>query len=168
MTGDDRLPHPRGAENQVIGVRCKHNHFNDTTVAYCMVCGISMAQSEKVPVLGTRPALGVLVLDDGTTYSLERSYVFGRAPETDELVDIGKASPVRLADPMMSRVHARVVLDGWEVSVIDADSTNGTFVCPPGQLSWTRLSPGAGATLRPGAMAAFGRRRLRYHSYRNW
>jgi MFS transporter, DHA2 family, multidrug resistance protein len=162
-------PHPQdAAENQVMGVHCKHNHFNDTAMAYCTVCGISMAQSEKVPVMGIRPALGVLVLDDGTTYSLERAYVFGRAPETDEMVATGKASPVRLADPMMSRVHARVMLDGWEVCVIDAESTNGTFVCPPGQLSWTRLSRGAGTTLPPGSMAAFGRRRLRYHSYRNW
>jgi DHA2 family multidrug resistance protein-like MFS transporter len=162
-------PHPQdAAENQVVGVRCKHDHFNDSSMAYCMVCGISMAQSEKVPVLGIRPALGVLVLDDGTTYSLERAYVFGRAPETDEMVASGKASPVRLADPMMSRVHARVVLDGWEVWLIDTDSTNGTFVCPPGQLAWTRLSRGASMALQPGAMAAFGRRRLRYHSYRNW
>lgn len=150
----------------VFGVYCRRSHFNDPKMAYCTVCGISMAQATRLPVLGRRPALGVLVLDDGAIYPLVQEHVFGRAPGTDGMVVAGTATPVRLTDPSVSRVHARIVLDGWDVRVVDTGSTNGTFLCAPGETSWTRLPRGAGATLQPGTVAAFGRRQLRYHSYR--
>ena len=38
----------------------------------------------------------------------------------------------------ISRVHARIRLDGWNVTVADAGSANGTFVAQPGDQSWTR------------------------------
>ncbi|HET8643619.1 MAG TPA: MFS transporter [Pseudonocardiaceae bacterium] len=153
---------------KVYGIYCRQAHFNDPEVTYCTVCGCSMTQAIRMPLLGTRPPLGVLVLDDGTLYPLAREYVIGRVPEDDESVSTGRASPVRLGDPMVSRVHARVVLSGWEVRVVDAGSTNGTYVCPPGEQEWTRVPTGLGMTLRPGSMAALGRRQLRYHSHRNF
>ncbi len=149
----------------VVGVYCRRAHFNDPRMNYCTVCGISMAQATRSPVLGKRPALGVLVLDDGTMYPLVRNSVIGRSPETDGTVQVGAASPMRLDDPSVSRVHARIVLDGWDVYVIDEGSRNGTFLCLPGE-SWTRSPAGARAALLPGTVVAFGRRQLRYHSYR--
>ena len=97
----------------VIGVLCKHGHFNDPKVPYCSVCGISMTQLTRVPAPGPRPPLGVLTLDDGTAYPLERGYVLGRTPARDELVRSGRASPLPLADRTVSRVHARVLPNGW-------------------------------------------------------
>lgn len=149
----------------VVGVYCRRAHFNDPRMNYCTVCGISMAQATRSPVLGKRPALGVLVLDDGTMYPLVRNSVVGRIPETDETVQVGAASPMRLDDPSVSRVHARIVLDGWDVCLIDEGSRNGSFLCLPGE-SWTRSPAGARAALLPGTVVAFGRRQLRYHSYR--
>lgn len=155
------------AGTQVLGVHCKNSHFNDPAVAYCAVCGIAMTQSDRVPVLGDRPPLGVVIDDGGTMYPLSRDLVVGRAPEADEAVASGAASPVRVTDPLVSRVHARVVLDGWTVTVVDAGSRNGTFVWAPGQASWTRVRPGEAAELRPGTVVAFGRHQLSYHSYRH-
>ena len=66
----------------------------------------------------------------------------------------------------MSRVHARIMLDGWDVVVVDAGSTNGTFLCDPGDSSWHRIPAGSGVQLLPGAVVAFGQRQLRYHSHR--
>ena len=152
---------------QVIGVYCKKEHFNDPKVAYCTVCGIAMAQTTRLPVLGVRPPLGVLVLDDGTMFPLERDHVLGRTPEEDEAVAAGLASGLALLDPLVSRVHARIVLEGWQVSVVDESSTNGTFLWGPGDTSWTRLPRGAKAPLHPGSVTAIGQRQLRYHSYRN-
>ncbi len=152
---------------QVLGLRCTKGHFNDPDLAYCAVCGISMLQATRVPVPGDRPPLGVLVLDDGTTHPLVRDLVLGRAPEAHDTVAAGEASPVPVADPMVSRVHARVVLDGWQVSVVDAGSTNGTFLRAPGQASWSRVPRGAGVPLRPGTVVVLGGRQFRYHSYRN-
>jgi pSer/pThr/pTyr-binding forkhead associated (FHA) protein len=155
------------APSTVLGVYCKRSHFNDPAVAYCTVCGIAMAQATRRLVPGPRPQLGVLVLDDGSMYPLTGSLVLGRAPSLDPAVAAGSASPVRLADPLVSRVHARIMLDGWQVVLVDAGSRNGTFVCAAGQSSWTRLARGGTAVLATGAMVAFCRRELRYHSYRN-
>jgi hypothetical protein len=150
----------------VLGVYCTKDHFNDPEVAYCSVCGISMAQG-RMPELGTRPQLGVLVLDDGTTYPLARDHVVGQAPETDEAVAAGDASPVLLRDPLVSLVHARILLRDWQVNLVDAGSANGTFVQPRGQSSWTRSDPGLQTTLTPGAVVAFGHRQAYYYSYRS-
>jgi len=152
---------------QVIGVRCKNGHFNDPKMAHCAVCGILMASSDRQLVIGERPQLGVLVVDDGTVSPLVLDHVVGRMPESDTAVAAGLASAVRLIDPLVSAVHARVVLDGWEVRVVDAGSVIGTFVCGPGETAWTPLSSGDSALLRPGTVVAFGRRQLCYHSYRN-
>ena len=103
------------ATSLVIGVRCKHGHFNDPDVPYCSVCGISMIQMTRVPAPGARPPLGVLTLDDGIGYPLERGYVLGRIPDRDELVLSGRARPLPLADRTVSRVHARVLPTGWDV-----------------------------------------------------
>jgi MFS transporter, DHA2 family, multidrug resistance protein len=156
-----------GHNGQVIGIHCARSHFNDPNVTYCAVCGISMTQAVRKPVLGNRPPLGVLVLDDGTMFPLERDHVFGREPESDTAVAAGEANAVPLADPLVSRVHAKVLLEGWEVSVVDAQSTNGTFVWGPDSTSWTKLPPGEKTRLLPGVIAAIGSRQLRYHSYRS-
>lgn len=157
---------PETGDDLVLGVYCKRAHFNDPEMAYCTVCGISMAQATRAPVWGKRPSLGVLVVDDGTMLPLVREHVFGRVPEADNSVAQGKATPVRLFDMSVSRVHGRVVLDGWSVAVADAGSTNGTFLCVPGESSWVRLPAGILTPLRTGSVVAFGRRQLRYHSHR--
>ncbi|HEX4700497.1 MAG TPA: FHA domain-containing protein, partial [Pseudonocardiaceae bacterium] len=150
----------------VLGVYCRRSHFNDPAMTYCTVCGISMAQSVRSRTWGRRPSLGVLVLDDGGMFSLVREHVFGREPEIDPAVVAGRAIPVTLADRSVSRVHARIVLNGWDVHVVDTGSTNGTFVSMPGASSWTPIPHGSGAALRPGMVVAFGSRQLRYYSHR--
>jgi hypothetical protein len=161
------VPEPFAPRQQVLGVYCKNSHFNDPQATYCAICGIGMAQMTRVPVRGSRPQLGVVILDDGTMLPLVRDYVLGRAPNTAAAVASGQAAPVQLTDPLVSRVHARVVLQGWEVRLVDAGSTNGTYVCRPGTSSWWRLPPGGSLALRPGMAVAIGSRQLRYHSYRN-
>lgn len=158
---------PAPVEPQVLGLHCKQDHFNDPTVAYCSVCGISMTQCSRPPEWGPRPQVGVLVTDDGTTHPLARDLVVGRAPEGDESVAAGLAGTLVLPDPLVSRVHARVTLHDWQVRVTDTGSANGTFLLPHGQASWTRLEPGAETTVTPGSAIAFGRREVRYYSHRN-
>ena len=153
--------------NVVIGVHCKNEHFNDPRVAYCAVCGISMTQATRRPVLGCRPPLGVLVLDDGAMRALDRDHVIGRDPAEDRAVAEGRSAGITVDDPMVSRVHARVTLDEWDVCVVDAGSTNGTYVWSPGQPNWRRLAPGEAARLRPGSAVSFGTHQFNYHSYRH-
>jgi hypothetical protein len=151
----------------LTGARCSKGHINDPRLAYCATCGISLLLAPRTPVPGPRPPLGVLVLDDGVTCPLVNDLVLGRTPEADLAVATGEADPIRLTGAGVSRVHARLVLEGWEVAVADAGSTNGTFIWDPAQRSWSRLALGARAVLRPGAALALGGRQLRYHTYRD-
>jgi len=153
----------------VEGVYCKNDHFNDPALRYCQLCGISMAQLTQVTRLGPRPPLGVLLLDDGTTFRLDADYVVGRDPEQDPDVGGGRARPLRIADGMsgVSRRHLRVALSGWQVQVVDLHSANGTYVAPPRDGGPQRIETGVPVVIRPGSQIAFGRRWLRYESHRN-
>lgn len=150
----------------VEGIYCSRGHFNSPDSIFCSACGISMVQQTHNRVPGPRPPLGVLVTDEGAVFSLVRDYVVGREPETAPDVLAGKAGPIALDDPKvaMSRIHARVLLDGWEVRVEDASSANGTFV-GHGDDEWTRLAPGVPTTIKPGTRIAVGGRTLTFETH---
>jgi hypothetical protein len=154
---------------QVLGVYCKNGHFDDPAARYCAICGISMAQQTLIPRLGPRPPLGVLVLDDGSIFSLDRDYVIGREPQRDTDVQNGSARPMRIEDPygQLSRVHLRIHLEGWQVEVVDLGSANGTGIWRPGDTQWTRVPPNTRIPIRPGTQVGFGRNQLRFESHTN-
>jgi hypothetical protein len=85
--------------------------------------------------------VGALVCQDGPTVPLDRAYVLGREPHADPDVQSAVASPVVLRDPdqLISRVHARVSVDGDAVFVRDASSVSGTFIAAPGAQDWVRV-----------------------------
>ncbi len=83
---------------------------------------------------------GALVMPDGAVYPLDRPYVIGRSPQSDDLVKKASASPIVLPrDRHVSRVHAYVSLDRGKVFVRDASTRSGTFVAAPGTDQWTRI-----------------------------
>jgi len=159
----DRPPAPPN-DRLVQGVLCAVGHLNDPVAAFCRVCGRRMDHT-KIVVEGERPALGVLVVDDGSAIVLHGGCVFGREPERSEPARRG-ATPIRLADHsgQMSRAHAEIRLVGWEVMVVDLGSTNGTFVRLPGDHQPRRLNPGTAMTLIPGAELKIGGRTLKFDS----
>ncbi|WP_084529191.1 FHA domain-containing protein [Nocardia crassostreae] len=116
----------------VRGFKCAHHHLNDPRVSFCAVCGIRMDQLTCVLTEGIRPPLGVLLLDDGTSYVLDTDIVIGREPDRSTQVRQG-AHPIRIEDASggMSRVHAEIRLMDWDVTVIDRGSANGTHIRPP-------------------------------------
>jgi pSer/pThr/pTyr-binding forkhead associated (FHA) protein len=151
----------------VPGVYCPQQHFNDPRVAYCATCGSPLSRNGADVRQGPRPALGVLVLDDGDTFVVDGDYVLGRDPDNDEAVQAGSARPLILADPgrSISRVHARIELDEWEVRLSDCISANGTFVASEGS-GWTRVLPGHAVTIQPGTHLLLGQRILLFDSPR--
>jgi hypothetical protein len=167
------IPAPSGPAAQeppgttVQGIECSRQHFNDPTSIYCAVCGISMVHQTHNLVSGPRPPLGVIVLDDGSVFSLDGDYVLGREPDNAEEVLSGKATGLTLEDPdtTMSRVHAKLLLVGWDVQLHDASSANGTYSARPGDTEWTRLTPGTSVILKPGAKVALGGRTLVFDSH---
>ncbi len=151
----------------VEGIVCSRGHFGDPSSAYCASCGISMVHRTHNLVEGRRPPLGVAVLDDGSTYVLDGDYVIGREPEEDPEVLAGRVRRLAVNDPerTVSRVHARIELQGWDVNVRDSNSSNGTYVAQPGATEWTRLTPHETITIRPGARLLVGDRTFVFESH---
>lgn len=151
----------------VKGIQCKRNHFNAPNAAFCGVCGISMVQQTHELVDGPRPPLGVIVFDDGTAFGLDADYVIGREPENDAQVSSGQLRGLTIEDPegSVSRVHALIKLDGWDVQIVDRDSANGTRVSAPADDSWTSLTPHAPMVIQPGTKVQLGRRTFTFDAH---
>lgn len=146
----------------VLGVACSQGHHNHPDAVYCSQCGTKMGVHHTTVLLnGPRPPLGVLVVDDGTTYSLSEDLVIGREPTSHDDVVAGTASPMILTDDTLSlsRQHARIVLDDWSVFVQDLGSSNGTFMSRAGQAeNWVRVEPASTTPLEPGDRLRVGGR----------
>jgi hypothetical protein len=156
------------AEPAVVdGVLCARNHFNDPNVQYCRQCGIAMVQLTQRIEKGPRPPLGVLLLDDGTGFTLDMDYVVGREPVLDGDVAAGRARPLRIPDPggTVSRLHLRISLIGWQIEVRDINSSNGSVVYFPDGHE-LRLVAGDSTIIPPGTKVSVGHRSLEYQSYR--
>lgn len=152
---------------EVQGIMCSRGHFNSPAARFCVQCGISMVHQTHHLVTRARPPLGVLVSDEGAVHPLSADVVIGRDPETAEDVVSGHAVPLLMQDPggSMSRIHARIVLVGWDVNVVDASSANGTFVATTDEDEWTRLEPGVPTTVKPGSRISMGGRTLTFESH---
>lgn len=151
----------------VKGVLCANGHFNHPQARYCSVDGVSMVHRTLAPVQRPRPTLGVMVSDDGSAYPLDHDYLVGREPDGDERVISGEFTPLFLEDAerSVSRVHAEIRLEGWDVTIVDRDSANGTYVAPRGETEWRRLPSGRQETIAPGTRIAFGKRTMTFDSH---
>lgn len=164
---DAAAPVPDGqAGPRVQGILCPLMHLNDPRGLFCNICGRSLVHVTHVMVEGSRPSLGVLVLDDATVYSLDADYVIGREPELDEGVAAGRVRPLRLGDEddVASRVHAEVRLSDWDVIVEDRGSANGTYLAPPDSERWEPLTARTPVSLQPGSRVRVGHRILQFES----
>lgn len=156
-----------GPQEQVRGVYCKNRHFNDPRVLFCGICGINMVQQTPVLVNGVRPPLGVIVLDDGSVFQLDNPYLLGRDPSADERIASGEFRPLPIIDQsnQVSRVHARLEMRGWDVVLVDNNSTNGTFVHIPRTPDWVRMPPGTEQVLVQGTRVRIGHRTLAFNTH---
>jgi len=158
---DDEDPQP-----QAEGHLCSRGHLNDPQSHFCVICGIRMNERTGKLVLGPRPPLGLIVFDDGATYTIDTEYLVGRGTEGDPRVKSGELRPIRVDDPSgsVSRVHAEVRLRGWEVLLVDSGSRNGTQIALPGKTVWTRLTPSESVRLVPGTQVRLGARTFVFES----
>ncbi len=167
IAGQESHVHEDTSGPKVRGVICSRGHFNDPAAPFCSVCGISMVQRTLNLVEGPRPPLGVIVLDDGTTFTLDFDYVLGREPENDPAVVSGQARPLAMTDPdrTVSRVHAGLVIDGWNVKAVDRGSANGTFIATSADDEWVALIPNRPTLVKPGTRIRLGQRVLLFDSH---
>jgi hypothetical protein len=150
---------PKSIREVVHGVRCVNGHFNHQGMLYCRACGIGMVQQSAVLVEGERPSLGVIVMADGSTFSLDDEYLLGREASRDAGV-----RSIVVDDRRVSRRHALLSLKGWDVIVTDLGSSNGTYVKNPGWPEWVRATPHQPVTLDPGGQIGIGGQVLVYES----
>lgn len=157
---------PEDTRPRVKGFLCSRGHLNDPRVLFCNLCGIRMAQQTGVFIEGVRPPLGLLLFDNGATVSLDMDYLLGREPETDDRVRSGELRPLLVVDQTggVSRHHAEVRLEGWDVVLVDIGSANGTLVAPQGAPAWSSLVPHQPVRLLPGMSVRMGSRQFAFES----
>jgi hypothetical protein len=126
--------------------------------------GLAVENAAEEP--GARPPVGLLVFDDGATYTVDAEYLMGRMPEADPRVASGALRSLALEDSSgaVSRVHAQIVVNGWEALLVDVGSRNGTFVSPPGEQGWTQLPAGETHLLVPGTRVRIGGRSFQFEA----
>jgi FHA domain len=150
----------------VLGVYCKNGHFGDPNARSCVVCGVSRSRRGPAPQPGPRPPLGALVLDDNSALELSADCVVGREPTLDPAVAAGEAHPLSIPDAAVSRVHARIHLDGWQVLLIDLGSVNGTRIRLPGKRSEQALEANVPFPLQSGTRVLVGTQGFQYEAHR--
>jgi hypothetical protein len=156
-----------GAVEPVVvdGALCARMHFNAPDAMFCRDCRVSLREMTSISRRQPRPPLGVLLVDDGRGYPLDRDYVIGREPLLDDDVAAGRATPLPITDPegSVSRLHLRVSLVGWRVEVRDLGSANGSVLYRTG--GPRTLAPVDAAWLDPGARVGVGRRSVQFLPY---
>ncbi|MEZ5379933.1 MAG: FHA domain-containing protein [Acidimicrobiales bacterium] len=159
----DDAAHVDTAPDEVMGIECSRGHFNNPIAAYCQVCGISMVHLTHYLVPGPRPTLGYIVFDSGATYALDQPYLLGREPSPDPASGL-RPLVVDDVDHTVSREHAELTFDGWDVVLADLGSTNGTFRWDPATARWERVVPNHPVVIAPGASIAVGRTTFVYET----
>jgi hypothetical protein len=143
----------------VLGICCPRDHLNDPRDDFCRVCGLPLVPGAP-EVEGARPPLGRLTWDTGDVNELVGAALVGRDVGLDGAVISGELAALVPGgqNDSMSRVHAELRPNGWDVVVIDRGSTNGTFIWDEPSKAWQRLPPDEPHVVRPGSVLAFGER----------
>ena len=100
----------------------------------------------------------MLLLSNGESYPLTTNLVIGREPFHHGQVLDGSAEALvpTSKGPSLSRVHAQIRLEGWDVHLVDEGSTNGSYVWDEARRQWIRLVAQQPYVLRPGDQIALG------------
>jgi Mrp family chromosome partitioning ATPase/capsular polysaccharide biosynthesis protein len=145
----------RLTESMILAIECPHGHSNRPTAANCRVCGAVIPPQR--PRLVSRPVLGVLRANDGTSAEVDRAIIVGRAPDPSR--SAFKAPRLMRLDSSgndISRTHVEVAPEGWQVIATDLDSTSGTVLVYPGGHERQELTPGEPVPVQPGSVLELG------------
>lgn len=143
-------------ESLVMAVLCVRQHSNPPESLTCRVCGDRVPHQN--PRLVTRPALATLRGPDGAEAQLDAPVVIGRAPSADRsTAENPRLMTVLSPGHDISRTHAQVEPDGWEIVVTDLHSTNGSAVVLGGpEIVRRRLAPGESMVVPLGSVLELG------------
>ncbi len=143
---------------ELHGVLCPAGHLTSAQDQSCRTCGLPIDPTAEI-VVGSRPSLGTLTFDDGAQLQLTRPVVIGRGVPERYAINGEPATTVLLDDVQgtISRVHLEVHLVGWEIEIIDMNSTSGTFMRTD-EGERVRLLPDDPTAVAPGTVVEVGQR----------
>ena len=150
-----RAGEPADPSSLVSAVVCPSGHPNPPERERCWQCDADLATGSVARV--ARPPLGSIELSDGRRLPLSEVILIGRNPRADRTDGAHIPTLVSVASPNhdVSRTHARVSLEGWQVLLEDLGSTNGTVLTTADGASH-RIRPGQPAIVTDGASADLG------------
>lgn len=116
-----------------LAIRCPRNHLNPPHASSCRACGQPVRG--QTPVRVATIDLGAFRFRDGTRVPVRKPMLMGRSPKMSGPIAGEIPEMVQIDSPAqdISRTHLEVRVEGWQVLVIDRDSTNGTIVSLPGR-----------------------------------
>ncbi len=131
-------PVPEAGAVLVPTLRCSTGHPNNPAASHSAHCGRSLVDGTARLVERPQPTLGLLLLDDGSAYTLDAGYLIGCLPDLAISLSRGDVRPLVLPEhDGVAPTHAEVVLDGWAVTVADRALDADTWVRRPGDREWT-------------------------------
>lgn len=148
-------PAPVGALGgpTVQAMVCRSGHPNPPQRSSCRICSDAL---DGTPQIVPRPSMGRIVMSTGDVIELVRPAVVGRNPKVEGRLLSEVPQTVKLdVGQALSRSHAMIRLEGWQVLVEDLGSANGTLVTLPGRPP-QRLHAGEPVLLEPGATIDLG------------
>jgi hypothetical protein len=128
-------------------------HPNPPHANACGRCGAALSTSQQTIA---RPSMGRIQFSTGVDVELTRPVIIGRNPKLEGRLHEEMPHTVRIdVGREISRSHAMIRLEGWQVLVEDLGSANGTSVVLPGRPP-QRLHPGEPVLLDDGARIDIG------------
>lgn len=146
---------------RVDALACDHGHENPPSRSNCRLCDAPLSDDPADVREITRPPLGRLRFDDGTSHLLRGDLVIGRKPVAPENT---VAETLALAGEKMSRRHAMINLRGWDTLIVDLGSTNGTVVVPSSGAAPIVIEPDSPQLIEHGAHVILGSRTFDYEA----
>lgn len=130
----------------VFAVRCNQGHLSSPMRPTCRVCGANVPEQKPFEV--ETPPLGVIVVPSGDRIPVDKGIVIGRAPiaaagSEQQTITISFSGEI-------SRQHAEITVEGWNVYVRDLNTTNGTSVTAPDRVT-VQLRSGENYLVEPGS-----------------
>lgn len=125
------VPAPPMGGATVQALLCPSGHPSPPQAVHCRSCGVPIAGTSVV--IG-RPRLGRVVVSTGQVIELDRPVLLGRKPKVEGAMQGEVPQLVAIGDAQgLSRSHAMIRLEQWQVLIEDLGSANGTVVTLPGR-----------------------------------
>jgi hypothetical protein len=151
---------------EISGSVCARGHLNHPRAATCARCGNSFPIGNPQRT-GPRPAVGILLADDGSIWSLDGGCLIGNdpSPAPDAQGNVTQTIAMRAgSNHTMAPVQAEIQVVGWDAYLVDRGADGGTCIQGGAGEGWSQLARNEQRELISGSHLSCGGRVLTYLS----